>query len=461
MSGFTFGTQASSNPPTSTTTTPAAGTSSTGGFAFNFRGGQPSQAPTTTTSTTQPSTGTATGGFNFPTTTAATGTTTTTVPSITTTTTQPTTTTGTTTGGFTIPSGTTTTSTNPTTTTTAGTTTGGFNFPTNPTPGSTSGLITTTAATTQPGTVDVVNITPKTTFQKLPDQYKKAWQQFEKEKTTNREKAVEIVKQQENANDTQKIKKHIVKIEKKINAAKVNIGRSKDTVETIKHDVLIESKNAEQAQNNFNKLRATYSNIDPNYSSTYFINTAQKLEQRMQEIWKEIEDISQTLSHGDAYQMPFGQLLQGTIVSQQQAFFNAAARLSILHEKVNELKELYIRAYQIKGDPFKEPSKTTKPSFNYSKSLNASLPGLNIQPIIPTTTTTGITTTTAPTTTGFNFGSTTATGGTGGFNLGGSTTAATAPTTTTGFNFGGGTSSGTTTTTTTTSGTGFNFNRRR
>ncbi|KAF0983993.1 hypothetical protein FDP41_007908 [Naegleria fowleri] len=457
MSGFTFGNVASN--PSSTTT---GGTTGGGGFTFNF-GTPSSQAPATSvTATTQPSTSTGststTGGFTFPTTSTAT-TSGTTAPSTTTTTTQPTTTTAGTTGGFTIPSSTTTTTTtgtNPTASTT-GATTGGFNFGA---PGSTPGLTTTTTA--QPGNVDVVNITPKTTFQKLPDQYKKAWQQFEKEKTTNREKAVEIVKQQENANDTQKIKKHIVKIEKKINASKVNIGRSKDTVETLKHDVLVESKNAEQAQNNFNKLRATYTNIDPNYSSTYFINTAQKLEQRMQEIWKEIEDISQTLSHGDAYQMPFGQLLQGTIVSQQQAFFNAAARLSVLHEKVNELKELYIRTYQIKGDPFKEPSKTTKPSFNYSKSLNASLPGLNIQPIISNPTS-GVTTTAPTTTTGFSFGNPT-TGGTtggvttgGGFNFGGTTTTTTttAPTTT-GFNFGG--------TSTTTSGTGgfnLNINRRR
>ena len=429
---FNFG--AATQPASNT----AATTGSSGsGFSFNFGGGASNTtAPSSTTGTTGGTTSTGAGGFSFG------------APSTGTTTTQPTTTTGTTTTQQATTAGTTGFSFGAPSTTTTGTTTGappttgttgtGFSFGATGSTGTSTtapttniGFGTTTAPTTAPGgtTTTSTEITPKTPFKKLPQPIKDRLKNFEKSKITSREKAREAIKKQENSSDMSKLKRHIQKVEKKISASKVNIERTRDTVDAIKHEVLVESKNVEQAQNSFHKLglrTPPYSNTDPNYSSTYFINTSQKLEQRMQEIWKQIEDISHTLSHSDVYNMPSGQLLQGTITSQQQAFFNAAARLSVLHEKVNEIKDQYIRIYGVKGDPFKEPAKTTKPAHNYGKSSGASLPGISetVVPQQPTTATGfgatqpttgfGFGTTTQQPTTGFGFGTTTQQPTTGG-----------------------------------------------
>ncbi|KAL9654004.1 hypothetical protein ABK040_014213 [Willaertia magna] len=341
----------------------------------------------------------------------------------------------------------------PTTTTT--TTGGGFNFGTPSTTTGTTGTTATTGGTsttpafTTAGTQQQQQIpqqiNPKTPFKKLPNQFQRQLEAFEKHKNSTREKVQELVKQQENSNELIKLKQYRKKVEKKINAVGLNTEREKEYIETLKSSVLQETKNVEQAQNNFNKIISPYFNSDLNYTSHYFFNTAQKLEQQMQELWKQIEDISQTLSHSEMYQIASsGTVLQETFTSQQQSFLNVAARLAALHEKVNDLREMYIRVYQVKGDPFKEqPRVTSKQKPARVTFTNINQPQTQQQGFsVPVTTNT---TTSAPTT-GFNF----------------STSNTSAPTTTsgttgTGFNFNTGTTTAPTTTGTTTGTSGFNF----
>lgn len=179
----------------------------------------------------------------------------------------------------------------------------------------------------------------------------------------------------------------------------------------------------------------------------------------MQEIWREIEEVSNVLIERGNEQRPgiginkifdFNLLvLQETLKAQQEAFLNLSANFANLHEIANNLRELFISKYvQKEGqDPFRE---TEEKKFVPPKpTTTVTLPGLvETQPQQQTqqAQTIGFNLGSTQPSTGFSFGNT---GGSFSFNTGSNTGFSFGDTSSnTGFSFGN---------TTSNTGSGFSF----
>jgi uncharacterized protein YukE len=54
------------------------------------------------------------------------------------------------------------------------------------------------------------------------------------------------------------------------------------------------------AQNNWGRIKSTHFIGDSTYRSIYFQHVAKKLDQRMQELWHQIEELGNTLARAEA-----------------------------------------------------------------------------------------------------------------------------------------------------------------
>lgn len=346
-----------------------------------------------------------------------------------------------------------------------------------------------------------IQINPKTIFSELPQNIQDQLNSFHENKQMGRLKFEALLKQNQNGLESdldshmddnesyillelEAIELKTEKLSQKLETVKHSMIQEEKIVEDIKLKVSEQVKDVEYAKSTFLGLQApsasrnlqtflsqgqninqmnVFSTYFPNQigtrsTSRYFLRVANQLEERMHELWRNLEDIENTLNTTEDI-IPGPDMLRESLQYQQEAFLRTASALSKIHEDVTLLKETYKNKYIKDGrDPFTKPKpKKTPYSFiTGAISRTSTLPGITIQePEVQLGSNTSSFnlggTVGSGTSSGFNFG-TSSTGNTSsGFNFGtGASGASTGNTSTGGFNFGGtGSSSGTT--------GGFNF----
>lgn len=148
-----------------------------------------------------------------------------------------------------------------------------------------------------------------------------------------------------------------------------NIQKQTDTVETLKQIVREEFTVVDTALNtNFKHIQSNYF-ANERYNSKYFEKTVQKLEQRKQEIYRQIEYVNSAITQKDT--LPSPSVIPDTIKIQQELFLSLAANVAMLHDQILDLKEAYIKKYRI--DPFKEVERNEEIAMDYKGTM---LPGM-------------------------------------------------------------------------------------
>jgi hypothetical protein len=169
-------------------------------------------------------------------------------------------------------------------------------------PTNTGGYITSNTSTTLP--MDWSRVTAKTKYIELPETIRQQLDSFEINKKRQKQLAQEAVRKQDGLSLSE-LNKRTELLKRKLLSLTYNIDIEKVLVNQLKKQTLEELRNVENAQSNFSKFTSS-SQPQHSYTSLYFQKTAVHLEERMQDLWKQIEDLSVTFTNIESTLPPSG-----------------------------------------------------------------------------------------------------------------------------------------------------------
>lgn len=156
------------------------------------------------------------------------------------------------------------------------------------------------------------------------------------------------------------------------------------------------------------------------------------MEQRKQEIYRQIEYVNSAITQKDT--LPSPSVIPDTIKIQQELFLSLAANVALLHDQILELKEAYIKKYR--NDPFKEVERKEEIAMDYKGTMLPGMQSLSLMTQNPQQQqqqqSSGFNLGSSNTSSGFSFGNDKPSSGSG-FSFGGSDNKGTSG----GFDFGG------------------------